>query len=95
MNGGFRADSATLDGVAAKLRDASSSLEGGASAPPAPDAGAVTAAVNAVLSLHAESVAGVVEGVGAAGDTVAANRDTYLDTDTAQAGAFASTQPPS
>lgn len=93
MSGDFRADPATLEGVAGKLRRASSALEGGASAPPAPEAGACSAAVNAVLSLLSESVAGVVEGVGAAGDTVAKSRDVYVDTDRSQAGSLASTYP--
>lgn len=91
MSGGFRADPATLDGVAGALRGASGDLEAGASAPPAPEAGACTAAVNAVLSLLTESVAGVVEGVGAAGDAVAENRDAYVETDETQADSFAST----
>lgn len=90
MSGGFRADPATLESVASKLRGASSNLEGGASAPPAPQVGACTAAVNAVLSLLSESVAGVVEGVGAAGDAVDRSRDRYVEADQRQASAITS-----
>lgn len=88
MSGGFRADPATLESVASKLRGASSDLEGGASPPPAPEVGACTAAVSAVLSLLTESVAGVVEGVGAAGDAVAKSNERYVETDERQAGAL-------
>lgn len=88
MSGGFRADPATLDGVASTLRGASADLEGSGSPPPAAEAGACTAAVNAVLSLLSESVAGVVEGVGAAGDAVAESSARYVETDERQAGAL-------
>lgn len=75
---GYEADKANLEGVAGRLRSGASSLESGAGAPPPPaDAGVVTGAVNGLVGALTTSLAGVVEGIGAAGDAVATSRDSY------------------
>ncbi len=88
MADGFRVDEAVLDGIASRLRNASSDLENVASPPPAPEAGACTGAVATVLALHIDSVAGAVEGVGATGDAVDESRGVYAEVDRTEADAF-------
>lgn len=76
---GYETDSANLEGVASRLRNGASSLESGAGAPPPPaEAGLVTSAVNGLVGALTAALAGVVEGIGAAGDAVATNRDSYV-----------------
>lgn len=78
---GFTAAPQDLDGIAAKLRGSANDLDAAASTPPAVDAGEVSTVIDGVLQLHTESMAGVVEGLGAAGDEVAGNRAAYVGTD--------------
>ncbi len=68
MNG-FDVDRAVLEAVASTLHGAGADLESMADPPPAPEVGACTAAVSAVLALLTESIGGVVEGLGAVADS--------------------------
>lgn len=88
MSGGFHVQPAALEDLAGGLRDGSEALESSTSPPPAPEVGACTAPVAAVLGLLTESAAGVVEGVGAAGDAVADSAALYAATDSAETGSF-------
>jgi len=67
MNG-FDVDRAVREAVVAStLHGAGADLESMADPPPAPEVGACTAAVSAVLALLTESIGGVVEGAGCRG----------------------------
>lgn len=94
MSGGYYADPASLAAVASRLRGASASLEGAASPPPPPEAGACTALVAAVLAQLTDSLGGVVEGLGAAGDAVAESDGVYAETDKAEADSLNSVYGP-
>lgn len=78
---GFRAGQPALEGIASKLRDGSTGLEGTVVPPPPPEVGDCTAAVSAVLALLTDSIGGVVEGLGAVGDAVARSGVQYGETD--------------
>lgn len=93
MPGAFYVEPGELDGVARRLRSGSDSLEGASSPPPAPEAGDCTAPIAAVLAYLTESTAGVVEGVGAAGDAVAECNSDYLEADRNEAEAMSWTGP--
>lgn len=84
MNG-THADLDELGGLASKLRNAGSGLDGSAAPPPAPDVGVATEAVAAAMALLTSSAAGIAEGVGAAGDAVAQGRDLYDETEQSNA----------
>jgi hypothetical protein len=84
----FKADLEVLDGVAQRLWTGSAGLEGGAAPPPAPEAGAVTGPIAATLSVLSQSLAGVVEGLAAAGDAVTETRGVYAEVDRQQSAAF-------
>lgn len=76
---GYRAGSEEMQAVASKLRGASSTLEDGAADPPPPvQAGEVTDAISGFLGAMTSSLAGIVEGIGAAGDAVVSGKDAYL-----------------
>jgi hypothetical protein len=81
-------DPETLDSVAGTLRNASSDLDGSAGAPAAPQVGAASGAVAALLAFLADEAASISEGVGGAGDAVAAGGQSYLETDDGQAENF-------
>jgi len=85
---GFRAGQPALEGIASKLRTGSTSLEGTAAPPPAPEVGACTAAVSAVLALLTDSIGGVVEGLDAVGDAVTRSGAVYGETDGSETNAF-------
>lgn len=75
---GYHYGSEELQSLAGKLRGASSDLEKGASAAPPPvEAGEVTGAISGFVGAMTSSLAGIVEGVGAAGDAVVSGKDIY------------------
>lgn len=75
---GYEVDPGDMEALASRLRRGSADLEGGAGAPPPPvDAGEMTAAIRGLVGAMSASLAGVVEGVGAAGDAVVTARDSY------------------
>ncbi|MBB3662884.1 MULTISPECIES: hypothetical protein [Prauserella salsuginis group] len=75
---GYGAGTGSLDGIASKLRNGASSLEQAAGQrPPAPNAGEISGVVQGLVGALSTSLAGVVEGCGAAGDAVASGRDAY------------------
>jgi hypothetical protein len=78
---GYEFDTSALRRLAGGLRTAGTSLERGAAAPPAPEAGACTAAVAAVQAQLAESVAGISEAMAATADGVNKNADLYAVTE--------------
>lgn len=76
---GYRTDTEQMHALASKLRGASSDLESGAADPPPPvQAGEVTEAINGFVGAMTSSLAGIVEGIGAAGDAVISGKDAYL-----------------
>lgn len=75
---GYKADPGSLDGIASKLRNGANSLEEGAgSPPPPPSAGEISGVISGLVGALSTSLAGVVEGCGAAGDAVASGREAY------------------
>lgn len=75
---GYGVGPGALDGLASRLRNGASDLEGGASKPPpSPEAGEITTVVTGLVGALSTSLAGVVEGVGAAGDALITSRDAY------------------
>lgn len=84
---GYHVDSEQLEAIADKLRGASAELEEGTASPPPPvQAGEVTEAIQSFVGAMTASLAGIVEGVGAAGDAVISGKDAYLQAeDDAQA----------
>jgi hypothetical protein len=90
MAGGTEADLATLDRLAARLRQAGDTLDAvGNGAPGVPDAGDVAAMMGAVLAHLSESAGNVVVGLREAGDRVEQSRRGYAEQD---AGAAQSLQ---
>jgi hypothetical protein len=87
MNG-FDVDRAVLEAVASTLHGAGADLESMADPPPAPEVGACTAAVSAVLALLTESIGGVVEGLGVVGGAVADSNVIYGEIDANARTAF-------
>lgn len=77
----MRADEATLEAVAARLRSGAVEIEGVASPPRAPTAGACSGAVAAALSLITESMAGISKGLNGAADAVMEGNEAYQTTD--------------
>jgi hypothetical protein len=74
----------TLGEVARRLAAASEGVESkAASAPAAPDAGLCTAAVAAKLSFFADSLGGVVDGLGSAADAVVNSKVIYAQAEEA------------
>lgn len=79
---GHTDDPEQLQAIAHKLRGASGELESGADKPPPPvEAGEVTDAIQGFVGAMASSLAGIVEGVGAAGDAVVSGKDAYVQSD--------------
>lgn len=74
---GYGVDLAALEGLGGRLRHGAEDLESGASLPPTPEAGEITDVVESLVAALSVSLAGVVEGVGAVGDSVASSRDVY------------------
>lgn len=74
---GYGVDLAALEGLASRLRDGADDLESGASLPPPPEAGEITDVVEGLVAALSVSLAGVVEGIGAIGDSVVSSRDIY------------------
>lgn len=75
---GYEVTPPEFDAIASKLRGSANDLDGAASTPPVVDGGEVSSLIDGMLELHTESLAGIAEGVGAAGDGVAADRDAYV-----------------
>lgn len=78
----------TLRSVASKLRNASTDLDGAGGEPGKAEAGAASGAVTAYLAFLTDQAASISEGVGGAGDAVAAGGESYLATDEGQAQNF-------
>lgn len=92
MAGGFDVNTGGLDAIASTLRTASTNLDGTEAPPPAPEAGAVTGAINAMLGVLTSGAASVVESVGAAGDAVADGGAAYTETEANETQSFSGTQ---
>ena len=74
---GYGVDLAALEGLASRLRNGTDDLESGASPPLPPEAGEITDVVESLVAVLSISLAGVVEGIGALGDSVVSSRDIY------------------
>lgn len=75
---GYDVNTGDLSGLASKLRGGANTLEEAAGKPPgAPDAGDITGVVQGLVGALSTSLAGVVEGCGAAGDAVESGREAY------------------
>ncbi|WP_020669574.1 hypothetical protein [Amycolatopsis nigrescens] len=75
---GYGVNPGDMEALASRLRNGAADLEAGAGAPPPPaEAGEVTGAISGLVGALCTSMAGVVEGVGAAGDAVATSREVY------------------
>lgn len=90
---GTKANLEDLDGLAAKLRAGAARLDGSATPPPAPQAGVPTEAIAGVMAMLTMSTAGIVEGLNAVADEVAAGRNVYDETDENNAGEFLKNSP--
>ncbi|OLT38729.1 hypothetical protein BJF85_08605 [Saccharomonospora sp. CUA-673] len=75
---GYGVERDDLGGIARQLRSGATSLEEAAGDPPgAPEAGEITDVVQGLVGALSTSLAGVVEGCGAAGDAVESGRQAY------------------
>lgn len=72
---------AALDGIASKLRTASTDLEATENPPEVPEAGDATGILASILSHTTLSIDGAIGCLGAAGDAVAKSLDTFQDTE--------------
>ncbi|MBB5154090.1 hypothetical protein [Saccharopolyspora phatthalungensis] len=70
-----------LDALASRLRNASADLEAHAAAPPDPQAGVITGAVQGALALLIDALGNLSSGISAVGDATAESRAVYADTD--------------
>lgn len=91
MSDDYRVDPDLLEQLARTLREGGSAVESaGGSMPGAPDAGPATAAMLGAMARLAQSAGTLVEGVGAAAETVCANAASYRDQETAESCRFRS-----
>ncbi|MBE9376556.1 hypothetical protein IQ251_19065 [Saccharopolyspora sp. HNM0983] len=78
---GIGADPETLSSVASTLRNASTDVDAHAGEPPIPQAGEITAVIEAAMRTICEGVANMSASAGGVGDAVAEGRDLYVETD--------------
>jgi uncharacterized protein YukE len=90
---GIQADTAMLQAIADRLRNAGSDLEGTEAPPEAPELGAATGAVGGALAMLTESTGGVVEGLAALSKGVSESKQGYETNDQDQSQNFARIQP--
>ncbi|EIE99193.1 hypothetical protein [Saccharomonospora glauca] len=79
MSDGYELDPTTLEAVAGKLRNASTTLSGVDLGQGPPDAGNLTDLMAGVMTKLVNDTSELVAGAGAAGDQVAKARQEYLD----------------
>jgi hypothetical protein len=76
-------DLAAMEGIASRLRTASTDLESTASPPEAPEAGDATGILALLLSHLTLSMDGAITGLGVSGDAVTDSRELFQQTDDA------------
>lgn len=77
-----------LNALGSRLHNASADLEGQATPPPDPQAGAVTGAVQGALALLTDAMGNLSAGITAVGDATAESRAVYSEVDYEQAAAL-------